>query len=39
MRTYNFNWVYDPDGVLGTFRFPGINVWSINTEISAVYFF
>ena len=39
MRTYNFNWVYDPDGVAGTFRFPGINVWSINTEISAVYFF
>lgn len=39
MRTYNFNWVYDPDGVMGTFRFPGINTWSINTEITAVYFF
>jgi hypothetical protein len=39
MRTYNFNWVYDPDGVLGDFRFPGINVWSINAEVSAVYLF
>lgn len=39
MRTYNFNWVYDPDGVLGTFRFPGINVWSVNAEVSAVYLF
>ena len=39
MRTYNFNWVYDPDGVAQDFRFPGINVWSGNLNASAIYFF
>ncbi len=39
LRTYNFQWNYDPDGKPGDFRFPGINVWSLNTEVSAVYRF
>ena len=39
LRTYNFQWNYDPDGVAGDFRFPGINAWSVNLEISAVYRF
>ena len=39
MRTYNFQWNYDPDGALGDFRFPGINEWSLNFELSAVYRF
>lgn len=39
LRTYNFNWNYDPNGVQGDFRFPGINVWSLNAEVSAVYLF
>ncbi|MFY9281261.1 MAG: hypothetical protein WAO92_04575, partial [Bacteroidia bacterium] len=39
LRTYNFYWNYDPDGVAGDFRFPGINAWSVNLEISAVYRF
>lgn len=39
MKTYNFQWQYDPDGKPGDFRFPGINVWSLNTEVSAVYRF
>ncbi len=39
MRTYNFNWSYDPFGAPGPFRFPGINVWSMNADISCVYRF
>jgi hypothetical protein len=39
LRTYNFQWNYDPDGKAGDFRFPGINVWSLNMEVSAVYRF
>lgn len=39
LRTYNFQWNYDPDGVAGDFRFPGINVWSLNLEVSTVYRF
>lgn len=39
LRTYNFNWYYDPDGKPGDFRFPGINVWSLNLNLSAVYLF
>lgn len=39
MRTYNFNWRYDPFGAPGPFRFPGINVWSMNADISCVYRF
>jgi len=39
MKTYNFQWQYDPNGVPDDFRFPGINVWSVNTAVSAVYRF
>jgi hypothetical protein len=39
LRTYNFQWNYDPLGLLGPFRFPGINKWSMNIEMSAVYRF
>jgi len=39
LRTYNFQWNYDPNGKAGDFRFPGINVWSLNGEVSAVYRF
>jgi hypothetical protein len=39
LRTYNFQWNYDPKGVAGEFRFPGINVWSLNFEMSLVYRF
>jgi hypothetical protein len=39
LRTYNFQWNYAPDGAAGEFRFPGINVWSLNFELSAVYRF
>lgn len=39
LRTYNFQWNYDPDGKAGVFRFPGINLWSVNMEVSAVYRF
>jgi hypothetical protein len=39
LRTYNFNWSYDPFGAPGPFRFPGINVWSFNADISCVYRF
>ena len=39
LRTYNFQWNYDPNGKAGDFRFPGINVWSLNCEVSAVYRF
>lgn len=39
LRTYNFQWNYDPNGKAGDFRFPGINVWSLNLEVSAVYRF
>ncbi len=39
LKTYNFQWNYDPEGKAGDFRFPGINVWSLNMEVSAVYRF
>ncbi len=39
LRTYNFQWNYDPAGKQGDFRFPGINVWSLNLEVSALYRF
>lgn len=39
LRTYNFQWNYDPLGLPGPFRFPGINAWSLNAEISCVYRF
>jgi hypothetical protein len=39
LRTYNFQWNYDPFGAPGPFRFPGINVWSMNINVSCVYRF
>lgn len=39
MKTFNYNWYYDPDGKAGPFRFPGYNLWSINGKVSAVYRF
>jgi len=39
LRTYNFQWNYDPLGNLGPFRFPGINKWSMNIELTALYRF
>lgn len=39
MKTFNYNWYYDPEGVAGPFRFPGLNPWSINGKVSAVYRF
>jgi len=39
MRTYNFQWNYDPYGAAGPFRFPGINLWSVNADVSLVYRF
>jgi hypothetical protein len=38
-RTYNFQWNYDPFSLPGIFRFPGVNVWSLNADISCVYRF
>ncbi len=39
LRTYNFQWNYDPYGGAGPFRFPGINVWSLNGELTMLYRF
>ncbi len=39
LKTYNFQWNYSPDAKQGDFRFPGINVWSLNLEVSTVYRF
>ena len=39
LRTYNFQWNYAPDGAAGPFRFPGINLWSVNADVSLVYRF
>jgi hypothetical protein len=39
LRTYNFQWNYDPLAVQGPFRFAGINKWSMNLELSALYRF
>ena len=39
LRTYNFQWNYDPFGAAGPFRFPGINLWSVNADVSMVYRF
>jgi len=39
LQTFNFQHVYAPDGVPDGFRFPGINVRSINLELSMVYRF
>lgn len=39
LRTYNFQWNYDPLGLPGPFRFPGVNVWSLNIEMTCLYRF
>jgi len=39
MRTYNFQWNYDPYGGAGPFRFGGLNAWSVNADISVIYKF
>jgi hypothetical protein len=39
MRTYNFQWNYDPYGAAGPFRFGGLNAWSVNADISVIYRF
>lgn len=39
LRTYNFQWNYDPLALQGPFRFSGINKWSMNLEISTLYRF
>jgi len=39
LRTYNFQWNYDPYGGQGLFRYNGINVWSLNGELSVIYRF
>ncbi|MFN3530368.1 MAG: capsule assembly Wzi family protein [Bacteroidia bacterium] len=38
-RTYNFQWNYDPLSLQGPFRFPGVNIWTINLELTTVYRF
>ena len=37
LKTYNFQWNYDPNGQPDPFRFPGINPWSVNGELSLMY--
>ncbi len=37
LKTYNFQWNYDPNGQPDPFRFPGINPWSMNGELSLMY--
>ncbi len=39
LKTYNFQWNYDPNGQPDPFRFPGINPWSVNGELSLMYRF
>jgi len=39
LRTYNFQWNYDPYGGQGLFRYNGINVWSLNAELTLMYRF
>ena len=39
LKTYNFNWIYDPEGVPNDFRFPGISAFTINATVSALYRF
>jgi Capsule assembly protein Wzi len=39
MRTYNFQWNYDPYGGAGPFRYSGLNAWSVNADVSLVYRF
>lgn len=37
LRTFNFQYVYDPSGIPDGFRWPGLNVWSLNAELSLIY--
>ena len=37
MRTYNFQYRYDPEGSQGPLRWPGINVWSNNLDFSMLF--
>jgi hypothetical protein len=39
LRTYNFQYRYDPEGSQGPLRWPGINVWSHNLDLSLLYRF
>jgi len=39
MRTYNFQYRYDPEGSQGPLRWPGINVWSNNLDFSMLFRF
>ena len=39
LKTYNYNWWYKLGGQDQGFRFPGLNVWSVNSEISIVHQF
>ena len=36
LRTYNFQWNYDPFGAAGPFRFPGLNAWSFNAQVYTI---
>ena len=39
LRTYNFQWNYEPLALQGPFRFPGVNAWSLNLEVQTAYRF
>ncbi len=39
LRTYNFQWNYEPLVLPGPFRFAGVNAWSLNLEVQTVYRF
>lgn len=39
LKTYNFQWNYDPNGQPDPFRFPGINPWSVNAGMNLMYMF
>jgi hypothetical protein len=39
LKTYNYNWWYKLGGQDQGFRFPGLNVWSVNSEIALVHQF
>lgn len=39
MKTYNWQWFYLQGGVLQGFRYPGLNPWSLNSNINFIYRF
>ena len=39
MRTWNFNWQYDPEEVGGPFRHPGLNATNPHVNLNAIYRF